>query len=113
MRDDPARDRLFEASNSPLEHAGSRLWMGNTLLIAIVLVAMTNAVSLERWAASHAPSWGVETLRLTSQVWAERMSMAGLDAPRNWVETRWNALRDAGWPRPAETATEDDGETGE
>lgn len=106
MQDDPARDRLFEASNSPVEHAASRLWMGNTLLIALILVAMTNATSLERWAASRAPSWGVETLRLTSQVWAERMAMAGLDTPRKWLEERWGALREAEWGYPSADAVD-------
>ena len=94
--DDP-RDALFREPWTEDEHARNRLWLGHGLVIAIVLALMTNAVSLERWAASRAPSWGIETLRLTSQVWAERMALAGFDAPRNWIEEHWTDAKRADW----------------
>lgn len=103
MPDDPHRDRLFEAPERRLEHHRSRLWLSHGVTLAVLIVAVLNPVSLERWAAANPPSWAVETVRLTVGVWSERMQLAGLDTPRNWVSARWTEIKHMSWDdvRPA------------
>lgn len=109
MQDDPHRERLFGPPEEELEHHRSRLWLSHGVTLSVLLVAVLNPVSLERWAAANPPSWAVETVRLTVGVWSERMQMAGLDAPRDWVAERWQDMKRAGWEDlfPEETPEED------
>ncbi len=112
MQDDPQRERLFTPPDTDLEHHRSRLWLSHGVSIALILVAVLNPVSLERWAAANPPSWAVETVRLTVGVWAERMQMAGFNAPRDWVSERWNDLKRISWEDVSPAQTEEaDAET--
>jgi len=97
MSDDPHRDDLFDPSEDEIDHHRARLWLSHIVVITVVLVAAFNPVSLERWAASNPPSWGVETVRLTVRVWTDRMQLAGLNTPRDWITARWNALKSVRW----------------
>lgn len=97
MQDDPHRDRLYESPDDAREHQRSRLWLSNGVALSLLLVAVFNPVSLERWAAANPPNWGVETVRLTVGVWSERMGLARLDAPRLWLEQRWRDLKGLSW----------------
>ena len=78
MQDDPHRDRLFEAEDTPLQQHRGLLWLSHGVVGFVALVAILNPQSLERWAAANPPSWGVETIRLTVGIWTERMQLAGL-----------------------------------
>ena len=97
MQDDPHRDRLFEAPDEPREHQRNRLWLSNGLALSLLLVAVFNPVSLERWAAANPPNWAIETIRLTVGVWSDRMGLARLDEPRLWLEQRWSDLTALDW----------------
>lgn len=97
MMDDPRRDRLFKPPETGLEHHRNRLWLSHGVALCLLLVAVFNPVSLERWAAAHPPNWGVETVRLTIGVWSDRMGLARLDQPRLWLEQRWLDIKATGW----------------
>ena len=97
MQDDPHRDRLFAAPDEPREHQRNRLWLSNGLALSLLLVAVFNPVSLERWAAANPPNWAIETIRLTVGVWSDRMGLARLDEPRLWLEQRWSDLKALDW----------------
>ena len=85
MQDDPHRDRLFEAPDEPREHQRNRLWLSNGLALSLLLVAVFNPVSLERWAAANPPNWAIEPIRLTVGVWSDRMGLARLVEPSGRV----------------------------
>lgn len=97
MQDDPHRDRLFEAEDTPLQQHRGLLWLSHGVIGFVALVAILNPQSLERWAAANPPSWGVETIRLTVGIWTERMQLAGLDQPRLAVEQGWEAFKALDW----------------
>ena len=105
MTDDPIRDALFEEPDTHSAHAGTRLWLINTLIVGLFLLSVFNGDALERWAASQAPNWANETVRLTAKTWAERMDMVGLHEPKLAVENGWDALRQTDWDavKPAPT----------
>ncbi|MFS2317173.1 hypothetical protein RMQ97_04460 [Maricaulis sp. D1M11] len=95
--DDDLRDALFEQPEDPVQHERGRLWLNNGVLLSLLLVAALNPVSMERWAAAKAPNWGIETIRLTTQVWSQRMQLLGLNTPRDAIETWWDGLQGTGW----------------
>ncbi len=113
MQDDPDRDRLYEADDDALEQRRSHLWMSHGVALFVILVALFNPQSLERWAAANPPSWGVETIRLTVGIWTERMQLAGLDQPRLAVEQGWEAFKALDWDdlAPDEEAPEPSAQT--
>lgn len=108
MQDDPHRDRLYEEPESELDQHRNRLWLSNGVAIITLLIIVFNPISLERWAASNPPSWGIETVRLTARVWNDRMGLIELDNPRDRVRAHWDALKRLDWtdiqaPAPAST----------
>lgn len=107
MQDDPHRDPLFEADDTPLQQHRGLLWLSHGVIGFVALIAILNPQSLERWAAANPPSWGVETVRLTVGIWTERMQLAGLDQPRRAIEHRWETFKALDWddlaPADAET----------
>jgi hypothetical protein len=97
MSDDPIREALYDEPETHESHAATRLWLANTLIVGLFLVSVFNGDALERWAASQAPNWANETLRLTSQIWADRMEMAGLHEPKKAVEATWDDWKNTDW----------------
>lgn len=119
MQADPIRDALYEASEDPIAHAQARLWLVNGLIVVGLILAVTNASSVERWAAAQDPNWGTETVRLTAGVFSDRLSMVGLDQPKLWLRDGWDGLKALEWsdldpralmpaqePNPVETEDE-------
>ena len=68
-------------------------WAGRTILVATLVLAVLNAVSIRSWASTLTPSWGAETIQMLADVWAERTAQAGLDAPRRAIHDRYEALK--------------------
>ena len=97
MTDDPIRDALFDEPETHEAHARTRLWLANTLILGLFLLSIFNGDALERWAASQAPNWANETLRLTAKTWAERMELAGLHEPKEIAKEGWNDLKTIEW----------------
>ena len=97
MQDDPDRDCLYEADDDALEQRRSHLWMSHGVALFVILVALFNPQSLERWAAANPPSWAVETVRLTVGTWSDRMQLIGLEQPRQQIEQGWQELKSADW----------------
>ena len=98
MRPDPERDALYAPPETAEDHAANRLWLMNGGVLALVLLGATNTGAIERWAAAQPPSWGTETVRLTAGVFAQRMTIAGLDQPKEAVRAVWADWRAADWP---------------
>ncbi|WP_206750918.1 hypothetical protein, partial [Marinicauda algicola] len=73
------------------------LWMTNGLVAAALFLAATNAEEVERWAAAQKPNWAIETIRLTAEVFAERMAMIGLDRPKLALRESWEGLKREDW----------------
>lgn len=97
MLDDPIRNALYQEPDTHEAHAGNRLWLANTLILGLILLSVFNGDALERWAASQAPNWANETVRLTAQTWAQRMEMVGLNQPKQTLRQGWNDLKYLSW----------------
>ena len=106
MNAEDFKNEICMAIETDRAHARTRLWLANTLVIALFLLSIFNGDTLERWAASQAPNWANETVRLTAKTWAERMDMVGLHEPKNTVREAWNDLKRMGWQEIAEADTE-------
>ena len=80
----------------PSGHALS--WAAGVMAIATLLLALTNAQSLDGWANDLPPSDLVAQVAGLTGGWKDRTDAAGLGKPREELHRGWKALEAARWP---------------
>jgi len=75
--------------------ARDRRWTSRTVMFAAAFLLVFNAVSPLNWARQQPPAWVPETVRQLSEVWVARLSVFGVDQPRQGLREAWEAAREA------------------
>lgn len=104
--DPPPEEELGDIEDDVPDLAADRAqrWTASVIILLAILMALFNSAAIRSWTTTLPPDWTTETLRQLSQVWTDRIAVAGLDEPRAALRNVWTRARDAGWdgqPRPA------------
>ncbi len=68
-------------------------WTSRAILTAALFLLVFNAKSLVTWSTTLPPNWATATIRDLSNVWDRRMAEVGLEAPRDVIHARYEALK--------------------
>ena len=90
------RHRLDTPVNVPPAEVDARRpqrWTSAALAAATAFLALANAHAIGEWFDELTPSPLTEPLRAPIGRWTQATASLGLDAPRVWLRTRWQAAR--------------------
>ena len=73
----------------------TRRWISRTILFATLTLLILNAQSLHSWATTLPPGWGSETIRELADTWNDRLSMLGLNQPRQAIHDTYEGWKGA------------------
>ena len=68
-------------------------WTGRVILVGALFLLVFNAKALVSWSTTLPPDWATATIRDLTNVWDRRMAEAGLEAPRDAIHARYEALK--------------------
>ena len=85
--------------------ARDRRWTSRTIAVAVAVLLIFNAVSLQTWARQQPPGWMTSTVQQLADVWAAQVALLGADQPRKGVAVVYEDLRDERFIRAAPGAS--------
>ncbi len=102
--DRPRRDEM----ESPVDLPGAATiggrplaWTATAIATAALFLLVTNAITLDGWAAELAPSETVARLNAVTAGWRDGTDGAGLGTPRAMLHAQWRKAQAARFPGQA------------
>jgi hypothetical protein len=85
--------------------ARDRRWTSRAIVVAVAVLLIFNAVSVQTWARQQPPGWVTSTVQQLADVWAAQVALLGADQPREGVRTLYQDARDRRFVGAAAEAT--------
>ncbi len=92
-----AFDPIYDTKAGRAADRSGKAWAGTVIAVMLMVLAATNMISVERWAASQPPGWATETVRQIADLWDDRMAEAGLTAPREALAASYSEVKTTEW----------------
>lgn len=75
----------------PVDRATPWRWTSVTILVAVLVLTLTNAHAIQGWFDERPPGSITEPLRAPIRGWGDLTARLGLDAPRAALRRHWQA----------------------